>query len=124
MLFTKPSAELFLTLTAPHNHFIALIQFLWKRGSTWRERVMRMRMRITLILYNFPESSTFCDFFTTKFRSVYVDCQRLQEIVQDSAKNFYSIESCQPSCLNKNRRKKASSICLNTVYFSKDLIQK
>ena len=82
-----------------------------------------MRMRITLILYNFPESSTFCEIFSSKFRSVYVDCQRLQEIVQDLAKNFYFIESSQPSCLDKNRRKKAPSISLNTVFFSKDLMQ-
>ena len=76
------------------------------RGGTWRERVTRTRMRITLILYNFPESSTFCEIFTFKFRSVYADCQRLREIVQDSAINFYFSESCQPSCNVKRRRRR------------------
>ena len=59
-----------------------------ERGGTWRERVTRTRTRITLILYNFPESSTFCEIFTFKFRSVYADCQRLWEIVKDSACTF------------------------------------
>ena len=67
---------------------------------------MRTRTRISLILYNFPESSTFCDIFTFKFRSVYVDCQRLWEIVQDSVINFYFSESCQPSCNVKRRRRR------------------
>ena len=58
------------------------------RGSTWRERVTRMRTRITLIFDNFPQSSTFCENFTSKFRSVYADCQRLQEIVKDSSCTF------------------------------------
>ena len=77
-----------------------------RRGGTWRERVTRTRTRITLILYNFPESSTFCEIFTFKFRSVYADCQRLREIVQDSAINFYFSESCQPSCNVKRRRRR------------------
>ena len=76
------------------------------RGGTWRERVTRTRMRITLILYNFPESSTFCEIFTFKFHSVYADCRRLREIVQDSAINFYFSESCQPSCNVKRRRRR------------------
>ena len=67
---------------------------------------MRTRTRISLILYNFPESSTFCDIFTFKFRSVYVDCQRLREIVQDLVINFYFSESCQPSCNVKRRRRR------------------
>ena len=53
-----------------------------------RRYMERTRTRITLILYNFPESSTFCEIFTFKFRSVYVDCQRLWEIVKDSACTF------------------------------------
>ena len=56
------------------------------RGSTWRERVTRMR--ITLIFNNFPQSLTFCEIFTSKFHSVYVDCRRLWEIVKDSACTF------------------------------------
>ena len=59
-----------------------------ERGGTLRERVTRTRTRITLILYNFPESSTFCEIFTFKFHSVYADCQRLWEIVKDSACTF------------------------------------
>ena len=71
----------------------------WKRGGTWRERVTRTRTRITLILYNFPESSTFCEIFTFKFRSVYADCQRLWEIVKDSACTFLQIvEDCVSDC--------------------------
>ena len=59
-----------------------------KRGSTWREWVTRTRKRITLIFDNFPQTLTFCEIFTSKFHSVYTDCQRLWEIVKDLAHTF------------------------------------
>ena len=58
------------------------------RGSTWRERVTRTRTRVTLIFDNFPQSLTFCEILTSKFHSVYMDCQRLWEIVKDLAFTF------------------------------------
>ena len=61
------------------------------RGSTWRERVTRTRTRITLIFDNFPQSSTFCDIFTSTFHSVYMDCLRLWKIVKDLARTFRKI---------------------------------
>ena len=57
----------------------------------WRERVTRTRITGTLIFDNFPQSSTFCEIFTSKFCSVYTDCRRLQEIVKDLAHTFHKL---------------------------------
>ena len=75
-------------VTSLSPHADHLVQAKLERKYTWRERVIRMRMRITLIFDNFPQYLTFCKIFTSKFHSVYTDCRRLLEIVKDSACTF------------------------------------
>ena len=79
------------SVTAP-----TLIGFTHPRGSTWREWVTRTR--ITLIFDNFPQSSTFCEIFTSKFHSVYADCRRLCKIVKDSAHFWQIVEDYMSDC--------------------------
>ena len=62
-----------------------------------------------LMFDNFPQSSTFCEIFTSKFCSVYLDCQRLQEIVKDSAHTFRKLSKIDLPIVKDSRSRNSFS---------------